>query len=150
MYNTHIVRGCRRSLGDNNFVTEYEFFEGRDHTRHKTWVLLSKGIHLNSGFLLEDVLDVEPVALAVKFLAFANVMIFKIMHPKYNVVMIMNSPPKLLRDMFVVVLISVAQFPEPSHLSLMFWRSLFCSRVIIASEKSLVKDEFFLNACNPL
>ena len=72
------------------------------------------------AILFEYVLDVESATLAAKFLALANVIIFKMMHPKYNVVMIMNRPPKLLRDMFAEVLISVTQFPEPNHLSLMF------------------------------
>ena len=101
------------------------------------------------AILFEDDLDAEGAALAVQCLTLANI-ILKMMHKKYNTVMIMNSPPKLPRDMFEVPLMLVAQFPEPSHLSLIFWRSLFCSRVIIASEKSSVKGEFSLNACSHL
>ena len=106
-------------------------------------------LDVEGATLFEDDLDAEGAALAVQCLTLANI-ILKMMHKKYNTVMIMNSPPKLPRDMFEVPLMLVAQFPEPSHLSLIFWRSLFCSRVIIASEKSSVKGEFSLNACSHL
>ena len=144
---THLVR--ERVKGDAATTTSVTPSRDVEHDEKSGSSSPKAPISMEDA-LLEYDLDVESVASAVNFLAFVNAIIFNMMHPKYNTVMIMNSPPKLLRDMFPVPLMLVTQFPEPSHLSLMFWRSLFCSRVIIASEKSLVKDEFFLNAYNPL
>ena len=46
-------------------------------------------LDVEGATLFEDDLDIEAVALAVKFLALANVIIVKMMHQKYNIV---NDP----------------------------------------------------------
>ena len=147
MNGTHLVR--ERVKGDAATTTSVTPSRDVEHDE-KSGSSSPKSLISMEDALLEDDLDVEGAALAVEFLALANAIILKMKHRKYNIVMIMKSPQKRLRDMFAVPLMLVAQSPEPSHLSLMFWRSLFCSRVIMASEKLLVKDEFFLNAYNPL